>query len=63
MEGFIIIIIRLYFLTLRYQGAEGFGFSVKGGEKKKGTNEQWLVYHYTTPIFISHILPGGAADR
>ena len=45
------------------QGDESFGFHVKGGEKRKKATEQWLVFHYTTPIFISHIVPGGVADR
>lgn len=40
-----------------------FGFHIKGGEKRKKKTEQWLVFHYTTPIFVSHILPGGLADR
>lgn len=45
------------------KGSESFGFHIKGGEKKKKATEQWLVFHYTTPIFISYIVPGGVADR
>lgn len=41
---------------------QSFGFHIKGGEKRKKRTEQWLVFHYTTPIFISHIVPGGVAD-
>lgn len=42
---------------------QSFGFHIKGGEKRKKRTEQWLVFHYTTPIFISHIVPGGLAER
>ena len=45
------------------QESESLGFHIKGGEKKKKKTEQWMVFHYTTPIFISHIIPGGVADR
>lgn len=45
------------------KGEESFGFHIRGGEKKTKQNEKWLVFHYTTPVFISHIVPGGVADR
>jgi len=45
------------------QGEDSFGFHIRGGEKKTKQDEKWLVFHYTTPVFISHIVPGGVADR
>ncbi|KAL9981028.1 hypothetical protein ACROYT_G009682 [Oculina patagonica] len=45
------------------KGEESFGFHIKGGEKKTKQTEKWVVFHYTTPVFISHIVPGGVADR
>lgn len=45
------------------KGDASFGFHIKGGEKRKKATEQWLVFHYTTPVFISYIVPGGLADR
>jgi len=52
-----------YHIVCFPQGEDSFGFHIRGGEKKTKQDEKWLVFHYTTPVFISHIVPGGVADR
>ncbi|XP_048581970.1 uncharacterized protein LOC116617702 [Nematostella vectensis] len=39
------------------------GFNIKGGEKKRLKNEQWLIYRYYSPVFIVSITPNGPADK
>lgn len=50
-------------VQLEKQEDESFGFRIRGGEMKKKQTEKFIEFHYMSPVYISHIIPGSVAAK